>query len=241
MSDLLAALSQSGLFTEQHFEDENLQDALVDDVSFIRCQFSACNFDYATIQRSNFIHCRFENCSLKEAVFEDCRFCEGEDGTLWRYSDLSKAAFRRANLSLNQFIGCQAYKLTLDECAAQGAKFNLDVHRKIASKTIHGGLHVDRCKMQYADFSGGDLAESRLESSDLRDADFSGCDLSNASLRGSALNNTDFSQCILDGANLTYSTFDEIDFSATASHHRVIISRDQHETVLASMGILTRD
>ncbi len=221
------------------FDNESLEDALIQFAQFNNCRFSSCSFDYATLQACKFYNCRFENCSMRETVFEDCHFCEDETGTQWRYCNLSKAVFQRSNLSLNQFIGCEAYKIELEECAAQGTTFDLDVHRKIASQTMPGGMQVDKCKLQYASFSGADLSESRLESSDLREVNFSGCNLSNASLRGSALNNADFHQSILDGASLAHATFDEIDFADMASHHRVIVSRDQHENILATMGIVT--
>lgn len=227
--------------SDQSFDGDTAEDALIENRQFRNCHFSGCNFDFATIQSCQFINCRFDSCSFKETVFEDCHFCEEETGSIWRYSNLSRSAFRRTNISLCHFIGCEACEMTLEECSAQGAKFDLDVHRKIASKVIHGGLRAEKCKFQYAEFSSADLSESRLEGCDLRDANFSGCNLTQASLRGSSIHNTDFQQTILDGANLAHASFDDIDFAGMASHHGVVVSRDQHENILTSMGIITLD
>ncbi|MCO6185370.1 pentapeptide repeat-containing protein [Rhizobium sp. L1K21] len=231
----------SALISDAVLDKKDREDALVADKTFRNSRFCDCVLELSTFQRCNFINCDFKGCSFKEAVFEDCHFCEDETGSVWRYCELSKASFRRCNISLNKFIGCEAYGLTLEDCSAQGVKFDLNVHRKIATKTMFGGLTAEKCKLQYADFSSMDLTESRLESCDLRDANFAGCGLSHASLRGSALNNADFSEAVLDGAILAHASFDQIDFAAMGSHRRVVVSSDQHENILASMGIVTLD
>ncbi len=239
--NLLVRAAGAAPVVGQAFADEYLEETTVSQLRFEECSFSNCNFDYAVLKQAYFINCRFTSCSFKETVFEDAQFCEGETANEWRYSDLAGAVFRRCNLSLNKFIGCDGIDLQLIECAAQGTKFDINVHRKIASKIIPVGIRFEKCKLQYADFSGADLTESIFESSDLRDVNFAGCDLSHASLRGSAINNADFEGSILDNANMAHATFDAFDLQAPQSHRRLVVSRDQHESILATMGIVTLD
>ena len=239
--ELAALLGSEAPIVGLSFDNETLKDGRLSGLSFADCRFSDCHFDYAEISDCRFINCRFDGCDFSETVFNNCQFMEDETGTVWRYCNLSKSAFNTCNLSLNRFVGCLAYELQMRECSALGASFDLSVHREIAGRTMRGGMAVEKCKLQYAQFASGDFAESRFEGSDLRDTSFAGCDLSYASLRGSALHNADFAGATLDGANLAHASFDALDIFSTRSHHGTVVTRDQHEAILASIGILTED
>ena len=223
----------------ERFDGDDLQEFHIGEVEFRACRFVNCNFDYATFRAAKFIGCSFDHASFKEATFKDCLFAESETGTEWRYCDLSKAEFSTSNLSLNKFIGCEGYMLAFTECAAPGLKVDIEAQRKVRSQVIPGGLRFIRCKLQYAEFTPGDLQDSIFESCDLRDASLAGAKLNHASFRGSSLANIDFAGAVLDHANLSHASFDELDFQSMASFRALSVTRDQHEAIVTSFGLLT--
>ncbi|MDO1581218.1 pentapeptide repeat-containing protein [Rhizobium oryzicola] len=241
MSDLLEALRSPDPIIDRRFEAEDLVDAHISTAEFRRCRFSNCVFEEAKFRSVKFVGCVFDHCRFKEAAFEDCIFCEGETACEWRYCDLSKAEFHRCNLSLNKTIGCDAYLLVLKDCAAPGIRLDLNCQKKVRTQVIGGGVNFTKCKLQYAHFAASDYRESRLESCDLRDVTLSGCDLSHSSLRGSSLNNCDLTGAILDHADLSHATFDQLDLQALQSFHAAIVTRDQHEALVTSLGFMTAD
>lgn len=241
MSDLSHAINAAAPVVGQRFDRDDLQDFHIGEVEFRQCRFSNCTFDEVRFRRVKFVGCVFDNCRFKESLFEDCIFCEGETGCEWRYCDLSKAEFLRCNLGLNKTIGCEAYRLALSDCAAPGIRLDLDCQKKVRTQVIGGGVSFVRCKLQYAYFAPADYQESRFEGCDLRDATLSGCDLRYSSLRGSCLNNCDLSGATLDHADLSHATFDEIDLQSMQSFHAALVTRDQHEALVTSLGLRTAD
>ncbi|WP_137132364.1 pentapeptide repeat-containing protein [Rhizobium sp. FY34] len=241
MPDLADAINLAAPVSDRRFDGEDMEDFHIGEVEFRSCRFSNCNFNQATIRSTKFINCSFDHCTFKEATFSDCLFCEGETATTWRYCDLSKAEFHKCNLSLNTMTGCDAYLLAMTECSAAGIKLDLNTQRKIRTQVMVGGVRFLKCKLQYADFAPADYQESLFESSDLRDATLAGCNLRDVSFRGSSLNNIDLSGATLDHANLSHATFDQLDLAGMASFHAATVTRDQHEALLSSLGLLTAD
>lgn len=241
MSTLEQAINAATTVSNERFEGDDLREFHIGQVAFRACRFSHCNFDFATFRAARFIACSFDHSSFREAVFKDCVFAEGETGTEWRYSDISKAEFTQCNLSLNRFIGCQGYMASFSDCAAPGLKADIAAQRQVRSQVIPGGLRFTRSKLQYAEFAPGDLSDSIFESCDLRDACFAGAKLNGASFRGSSLSNIDFSGATLDHANLAHASFDELDFQSIASFRALSVTRDQHEAIVTSFGLLTID
>ncbi len=226
MQSLQESLAGTGPITEVGFDGEDMEEAHLAEAEFRGCRFYACVFDH---------------CSFRESIIEDCHFCEGETGTQWRYCDLSQAEFRRCNLSLNTMVGSKAYLTAFSDCAAAGIQLDLETQRKARTQILAGGVSFRKCKLQYAAFSAADFRESVFEGCDLRDANLSSCNLAQASFRGSSLHNIDFSGSTLDHADLSHASFDALDLSAMASFHAAVVTRDQHEAILASLGILTAD
>ncbi len=68
---------------------------------------------------------------------------------------------------------------------------------------------------------------------------FAGAKLNHASFRGSSLANIDFAGAVLDHANLSHASFDELDFQSMASFRALSVTRDQHEAIVTSFGLLT--
>jgi fluoroquinolone resistance protein len=241
MQPLQERLAGKGPIIDARFDGEEMQEAHIAEAEFRNCRFSNCTFDEATLRACRFYGCVFDHCSFRETIIEDCQFCEGEIGTQWRYCDLSKAEIRRSNLSLNTMIGSTAYLTAFSDCAAAGIRLDLETQRKIRTQILAGGVTFRKCKLQYAVFSPADFRESVFESCDLRDASLSGCNLSEASFRGSSLHNIDFTGSTLDHADLSHASFDALDLTSLASFHAAVVTRDQHEALLASLGILTAD
>lgn len=239
MSDLEKAINAKGPLVGQRFLDEDIEELHAGEVEFRECRFVHCRLDFAVFNACRFISCAFDHCSFKEAVFESCHFAEGEAATEWRYCDISKAEFRKSNLSLNRMIGCEGYLASFSECAAPGIRLDINAQRRVRTQVIAGGLNFVKCKLQYAEFAPSDLRESTFESCDLRDCSFSGSNLANASFRGSSLNNADFSGATLDHADLSHASFDMLDFPAMASYHAATVTPDQHEAIATSFGLLT--
>lgn len=239
MNGLEKAINAAAPVADRRFEGEDLREFHVGEVEFRACRFSRCNFDFATFRAAGFIACSFDHCSFREAAFKDCLFAEGETGTEWRYSDLSKTEFTQCNLSLNKFVGCEGYMVSFEECAAPGLKADIAAQRQVRSQVIPGGLRFVRTKLQYAEFAPGDLTDSIFESCDLRDASLAGAKLNGASFRGSSLANIDLAGAILDHADLSHASFDELDFQSLASHRALSVTRDQHEAIVASFGLIT--
>ncbi|SOC84805.1 Uncharacterized protein YjbI, contains pentapeptide repeats [Ensifer adhaerens] len=239
MQTLEKAINAATPVDGERFDGDDLQEFHVSEVEFRACRFVNCNFDYASFRAVKFIACSFDHCSFKEARFTDCLFAEGETGSEWRYCDLSKAEFEKSNLSLNRFVGCQGYMLSFTDCAAPGLKADIEAQRKVRSQVIPGGLQFVRCKLQYAEFAPGDLQDSIFESCDLRDASLAGANLNRASFRGSSLANIDFAGAVLDYADLSHASFDELDFQSMASFRALSVTRDQHEAIVTSFGLLT--
>ena len=241
MQALLDAIRNREPVSGTRFDGEELQEADLCEAEFRACRFSNCRFDEAILRRVKFVGCIFEHCSFRDSVIEDCIFSEGETGTQWRYCDLSKAEIRRSNLSLNTMIGSTAYLTAFSDCSAAGIRLDLETQRKIRTQILAGGVTFRKCKLQYAVFSAADFRQSVFESCDLRDASLSGCNLSEASFRGSSLHNIDFTGSTLDHADLSHASFDALDLTSLASFHAAVVTRDQHEALLASLGILTAD
>ncbi len=239
MRTLEQAINAASPVEGERFDGDDLQEFHIGEVEFRACRFINCNFDYARFRATRFIGCSFDHSSFKEATFKDCVFSESETGSEWRYCDLSKAEFEKSNLSLNKFVGCEGYMLSFTDCAAPGLKADIEAQRKVRSQVIPGGLGFMRCKLQYAEFAPGDLQDSIFESCDLRDASFAGTKLNSASFRGSSLANIDFAGAVLDHANLSHASFDELDFQSMASFRALSVTRDQHEAIVASFGLLT--
>lgn len=239
MRTLEQAINAATPVEGERFDGDDLQEFHISEVEFRSCRFVNCNFDYARFRAARFIGCSFDHSSFKEAKLKDCVFSENETGTEWRYCDLSKAEVETCNLSLNKFVGCQGYMLSFTDCAAPGLKVDIEAQRKVRSQVIPGGLRFNRCKLQYAEFAPGDLQDSIFESCDLRDASFAGAKLNSASFRGSSLANIDFAAAVLDHANLSHASFDELDFQSMASFRALSVTRDQHEAIVTSFGMLT--
>jgi len=241
MQSLQESLAGTGPITEVRFDGEDMEEAHLAEAEFRGCRFTQCNFDDATFRACRFYACVFDHCSFRESIIEDCHFCEGETGTQWRYCNLSQAEFRRCNLSLNTMVGSKAYLTAFSDCAAAGIQLDLETQRKVRTQILAGGVSFRKCRLQYAAFSAADFRESVFEGCDLRDANLSGCNLTQASFRGSSLHNIDFSGSTLDHADLSHASFDALDLSDMASFHAAVVTRDQHEAILASLGILTAD
>lgn len=236
-------LMQCGESEEEVFSGEDVSDFAASDVIFVRCHFKDCTFDGARFANCRFVQCRFSNCSFLETAFHTTHFADKEvhKGSEWVLCNLSEARFTDCDLSMSIFSKSECYLMEATNCSAMGLKFDAQVHRRVSNRLAIGGVKFEGCKLQYGQFVKGNFEDSKFLSCDLRDTSFAGSDLSRCQLRGSSLHNIDLSGATLDNADISYATFDQLFLGEIFSHADLIVSRDQHETILKSIGIWTFD
>lgn len=207
--------------------------------SFSACLFQDCDFEGSTFIDCTFADCLFDGCKFREATFVRCRLGGGADErpSRWRFCDLSQARFEGCNLALCEIAECQAFETVFDKCSCLGLKFDAEVHRRIGKSKVTGGVRFQECRMQFAVFTPADYETCVFETCDLRDVDFSRGNYTRASFRGSVLHNVDFKGATLDEADISAATFDTFPLSDLFSAQGLVVSRDQQEPILASMGI----
>ncbi len=235
------ALSKNTITADTVFRGEDVSEFRTSGGRFQGCHFAECDFRLAVFRDCEFIACRFSHCDLREAEFHNCVFIdvETQKGSEWSFCNFGEAKFVNCNMSMGRIVKSEAYLMSVTDCSAVGLSFDAEVHRRIVKKTMFGGVRFRKTKLQYAQFHAADYEESVFEGCDLRDCSFSGSNLSRVSFRGSSINNTDFSRATLDGASLVGASFDELDLASMFSFKAMTVSRDQHENLLQSLGILT--
>lgn len=240
---LAEAFSRNTVTADTVFRGEDVSEFRTSGGRFRTCHFAECDFRMAVFRDCEFIACRFSHCDFREAEFYNCIFIDTETqkGSEWAFCNLGEAKFTNCNMSMGKISKSEAFMLSLADCSAVGLSFDAEVHRKIVKKTMFGGLRFRKTKLQYAQFHAANYEESAFEGCDLRDCSFSGSNLSRVSFRGSSINNTDFSRATLDDASLVGASFDDLDLASMFSFKRMTVSRDQHENLLQSLGILTAD
>ncbi|PDS78724.1 pentapeptide repeat-containing protein [Rhizobium sp. L43] len=243
MMSLEEACQRTTVVTDMSFKNDDMSEYRLREVQFHRCRFTDCNFDLAQIHDSRFIGCHFTDCSFREAVFAKCSFYDPEGGsaTHWNRCDLSYAKFDTSDLAHSTFSKGSAYRLALTDCNAVQMKFGCAVHRQTARRVIKGGVVFINCKMHLTMFAKGDYEESQFETCDMRECDLSGSQLNYVSFRGSNLVNADLTGSSLDGVTLAYASIEGFDISSIRSFDSMVVSRDQHELLLGSLGIRTLD
>ncbi|ARS26448.1 hypothetical protein KC8_03975 [Sphingomonas sp. KC8] len=211
------------------------------EVRFNGCTFRNCTFESSRFGDSQFINCRFTHCSFRDAEFKACTFYDeaGDSGSEWQFCDLSETRFLKCNLGSNKIMKSKGFLLTLTECSAVALHLDLAVHRRIASRTVIGGIRCSRTKMRDAVLRNGDWEESKFEHCDLRDADFSHSRLTGASFQNATLTNARFNDAILNEAAIAHAEIEGFDVGVLQSYDNLVVSRDQHEAILNTLSIRT--
>ena len=227
----------------QVFEGDDLTDFPLYEARFNGCSFRNCTFDSSRLGDSQFINCRFTHCSFRDAEFKACTFydAEGDTGCEWAFCDLSEARFFKCNLGANKITKSKGFFLTLTDCNAEGLYLDLEVHRRVVSRTVIGGIRCSNTKMQGSILRNCDWQESRFERCDLRDADFSHSRLVGVSFQNSALNNARFNEADLNEATIAHAAIEGFDLGVVRSYDDLVVSRDQHEAILCTFSIRTVD
>lgn len=243
MMTLEAATRRTTIVTDMNFANEDMSEYRLHEVQFDQCRFVDCNFNSSQISNSRFTRCRFIDCGFGRTEFTACSFHDLENslGSQWIRCDHSEAKFVNCDLAHSVFSKGSAYRLTLTDCNAVQMKLDSAVHRRIAHRTVKGGVVFSNCRMLSAEFAPGDYEGSQFETCDMRECNLSGCQLSDTNFRGSNLNNADLTGVTLDGAKLAHSSIEGFDLSSIRSFDSMIVSRDQHEALLGCLSIHTLD
>lgn len=218
---------------------EDVLDTEIRNRRFSGCTFQECDFEGSRFVDCTFVDCLFDGCKFREVKFGGCRFGGGDDERplKWRFCDLSQARFEDCNLALCEIAKCKAFETTFDKCSCLGLKFDAEVHRRIGKSKVVGGVRFRECRMQFSVFASADYEDCVFETCDLRDVDCSRGNYTRASFRGSVLHNIDFKGATLDEADISAATFDTFPLSDLFSAQGLVVSRDQQEVILASLGI----
>jgi len=238
---LEGAIQLSSVVIRQRFEGEDLTEFSIFEVRFKGCSFKKCMFDSIRFGASEFINCRFIDCSFRNADFNGCTFSDVEAGigSVWTLCDLSDARFLKCNLDVNRNTKSKGHALAIIECSAIGIILDMEVHRRIISRTVIGGIHCAASRMESAILRQGDWEERKFEHCDLRKADFSHSRLVGASFSNSSLNNARFHDAVMNETTIAHATIEGFDFAVLRSYDDLVVSRDQHDAILRSFSIRT--
>ena len=153
-------------FDEAHFEDIDMQSAMVADCVFSECKFTNCNFSEATFSSCRFIDCIFDNCNLSLTEFVYCTMnlveirrskCIGVNWSRIEATRFARGApfgFYDCTLSHATFLGMALDELEMRNCNATDADFR-------------------NCSLISADFSNTDLKNALFHSTNLTKATLS--------------------------------------------------------------------
>lgn len=94
--------------------------------------------------------------------------------------------------------------------------------------------------MQNAVLRGCDWEESQFNHCDLRETDFSHSRLTGVRFQNAILSNATFNEAILNETIIAPAEIEGFDVGVVQSHDNLVVSRDQHETILNSFSIRTQ-
>lgn len=221
-------------------------DAAVDaETGFSDCLFEACSFAGGDLtgvafRRCRFLRCRFASVTLRDAVFEDCVFTDRatSTGTVFAFSELREARFRRCDLSFCGFERSGTFGLVMEGCNLLGAKFDrAEFSHAFGRKTIATQAEFRDCRFELADLGRIRLPGCTLVRCDFREADLSDADLSEADLRDSDLSTAVLTGASLAGADLRGADITGLNLLALRSIAGLKIDRHQQHALLSAMGI----
>jgi uncharacterized protein YjbI with pentapeptide repeats len=164
--------------------------ALLEGVSFRRCDLDGANLEGARLAKALFNHA-----SLREA------FLVGAD---LREANLESADLEGANLQGASLVGANLNRANLEGANLQGADLAGArlTHAQLAAAKL-GGASLLGAMLARADLSEADLSTAKLDDADLTGADLSGANLEEASLQRAKMRDAITVGANLKNANLT--------------------------------------
>ena len=152
--------AKNSIICNKHFEDIYLKDKELQELSFVNCTISNCNFSYSNLEelslkKCNIFNCDFENTNIKNSVFEDCNFFEKTKnlGCNFRLADSRHSEFHRCDISLCNFSRSEVFQIVIDECQAQGCNFkSADFSSKVSRNTNFNMAALNKTNFRYSDF-----------------------------------------------------------------------------------------
>lgn len=148
-----------------------------EDVRFIRCCFSGCNFEKACFYRSRFENCDFSSCIFRDSYWKECIVNDGRgNGANFDHASLHAVEMTGVPMRYANFAGALLDGCRLQKCDLSDAGF-ADVKLR---KTVFSQINF-----QQADFFG-----TMLKGMDLSDSQIDGIQLSENAreLKGARVN-----------------------------------------------------
>lgn len=225
------------------FRDDYMEGFSIFETEFAKCTFVNCVFDGARIGLSKFYDCRFTDCSFRDTQMLSCEFYNSstDKSCVWNRCDLSDMKFDKCDLSQNVLTDCKGFLLRIDDCQVTGASFKIDVHRQVSARLVIGGISCRRSNLTETNFRELNLEGSTFDSCDLRGADFSKCNLSSVSFVGSNMGNLQLFRANLTGARIAHAEISDLALDDVLSLDELLVSRDQHDTLLSFFRIRTEN
>jgi fluoroquinolone resistance protein len=216
-NEFLAQLTDGAVLENLEISNMDLSQASAYDLVFQHCHF--INVDLVGVDWENvkcfscmFINCRFISANLEDGVFEKCIFFDSDSsiGCNFSQANLHSASFKKCDLSACIFEGANAFRMSIEDSNAVGAKF-------FRSK-FNGSTRLINNKMKYADLRGANLAKCEVSHNELvwailDEADFTKANLMGSDLSGASSRYTKFAGADLRGANLSSFDIRVLDFS----------------------------
>jgi uncharacterized protein YjbI with pentapeptide repeats len=164
--------------------------ALLEGVSFRRCDLDGANFEGARLAKAN-----FKNASMREA------FLAGAD---MREANLENADLEGANLQGAILVGANLNRANLEGANLQGADLGGArlTHAQLDSAKL-GGANLVAAQLAHADLSDADLSTAKLDEADLTSAVLTDANLEEASLVGARMRDAKVDGVNIKNANLT--------------------------------------
>jgi uncharacterized protein YjbI with pentapeptide repeats len=164
--------------------------AMLEGVSFRRCDLDGANFEGARLAKA-----QFKNASLREA------FLAGAD---LREANLENADLEGANLQGANLVGANLNRANLEGANLQGADLGGArlTHATLEAARL-GGTNLVAAQLSHADLTDADLSTAKLDEADLTSAILTDANLEEASLVGARMRDARLDGVNVKNANLT--------------------------------------
>lgn len=168
-------------YYEEKFVKANLMGEIVDLVVFEDCEFEGCSFVECTFNKCSFINCKFKDCALSAVKTDDSRFTN-------------------VNFLKSKVIGLDWSKaelvdsISFDKCQISYSNFRLLKLPKVV---------IINCLSKDVDYSGADLSEANLSSTDFEASIFFKTSLYKANLTGAKNYLIDARKNVIDKAKFS--------------------------------------
>lgn len=210
--------------------------------------FENCTLSAATIRGSlagsvwkncTFLNCKFVGAILRDSRFEKCSFFDNAltTGSQYRFCDLVRVQFDGCNVTLSEFLRCEAYEIVFRDCLLRGVIFESTSFQHTIGKKYFSKATFERCRLPDASLAKLDLTGAKFDECDLANANLAETRLVNSTMTNCDLYGVELERTDLSGADLRKSDLSGFDLTLLAGYVSMRISPEAQHHLLASIGI----